>query len=101
MDVYDPVVRYPLNGVIRNSLGEGSSATEDEATFQMLANAYALSNPVFKRKETCGGSDATGVIHGVDIRLEKGALMDYVYFRYGIYMVSLAIYSQYLKTNTV
>lgn len=88
MAVYDPIGRYPLNGVIRNSLGEGSSATEDEATFQMLADAYALSNPIFKRKERCDENDATGLIHGADIHLEKGALMDYVYFRYGIYMVS-------------
>jgi len=78
--------RYPLNGAIRNSLGEGSSATEDEATFRMLADAYLLSNPVLK--EGCDGSGATGSIHGADIHLEKGAMMDYVYFRYGVYMVS-------------
>lgn len=53
----------------------------------MLADAYALSNPSFKGKKGCDGSAATGVIHGADIHLEKGALMDYVYFTYGTYMV--------------
>ena len=80
--------RYPLNTPIRNSLGEKSISTEDERTFQMLADTYATVHPALSKGLPCESTAKHGaVVHGADIAVQKGALMDYLYFKYGTYMV--------------
>jgi len=80
-------VRYPLNTPLRNSLGEKSSATEDDKTFEMLARAY---DSGYASSNTDPSSCSyRGLVHGAEVLDHKGTLMDYLYFKHGTYMVSI------------
>ena len=81
--------RYPLNSVRRNSFGEKSTKTDDDAAFEMLAHAYADQHPMMLQGNDCGGDgDHQGLVHGADLLNQPGSLMDYLYFKHGTYMVS-------------
>ena len=87
-----PVHRYPLNKPRRNSLGEKSSATEDEESFRLIARAYAEPQTAMSHHGQCDNGTAvspSGVVHGADWRPHSGALMDYLYFQTSALMVSV------------
>jgi len=84
------MIRYPLNTALRNSLGERTSLSEDEATFYMLADTYYQSANYAHTVDRCT-TQYRGPVHGSDVREQKGTLMDYLYFQHAIYMLSVHV----------
>ena len=74
---------------MRDSLGTKSYVTQDEASFTMLAEAYAKPHPSMNIGEACGARGPTGLVHGGEVAENEGALMDYLYFKHHTLMVRM------------
>lgn len=78
-------VVLPYEEKVKDIYGQLSSSTPDEDIFQMLGKPFART---FSTHKSCSNTATQGIIHGSDIVLHSASILDYVYKKFGTYMIS-------------
>lgn len=75
----------PYEKKVKDIYGQLTSSTPDDDIFQMLGQSFNLA---FATHKSCSATATQGIIHGADIVLHSASILDYVYEKFGTYMIS-------------